>query len=207
MSPNGTQNDGMREVDIRDMSANQNQAERLSLQAYEKLGVDDALILLNDHKPQDLLDTFEREFAGSFSLSTLSTNDGEYRVRITKRASTALPRLVGDTTGLLTNITPDAQGSIWQLEPGARDLDSNIIALPAHDEIGLHVGPELDVVIVVLQGSGTLHTELNRISLQQGSIVWLPRKAQRQFTAGPDGLYYFSVHQRKPALGITTAPK
>ena len=204
MAQKGTQNADEREVDIRGISPNQ--AERRALQAYGELGVGDALILLDDHKPQNLHDTFEREFAGSFTWETLSTNDGEYRVCITKRATTALPRVVADTTELTTKSAADARGSVWQLEPGARDLDSNIIALPPHEEIGQHVGPDLDVLILVLQGSGELQTELDVIPLQQGSLLWLPRKSQRGFIAGPNGLQYFTVHQRKPALGITTGP-
>ncbi|WP_022870164.1 DUF2249 domain-containing protein [Yaniella halotolerans] len=200
MSQSGTHNAAEREVDIRGISANA--GERLTLQAYEKLQVNDSLILLNDRKPDELYETFECEFAGSFSWNTFSTDAGEYRVRMTKRAATALPRIVANTTELAT--TSDAKGSVWQLEPGARDLDSNIIALPPHDEIAQHVGPDLDVLIHVLHGSGELETELDTISLQPGLLLWLPKKSQRRFTAGPDGLQYFTVHQRKPTLGITT---
>lgn len=200
MSQTGTQNAGERELDIRGIPPNQ--AERRTLQAYGELGVGDALILLDDHKPQNLHDTFEREFAGSFSWETSSTNEGEYRICITKRATTALPRVVADTTELTTK-SADARGSVWQLEPGARDLDSNIIVLPPHGEIGQHVGPDLDVLILVLQGSGELQTELDVIPLQHGSLLWVPRKSQRRFAAGPDGLQYFTVHQRKPTLSIT----
>lgn len=114
--------------------------------------------------------------------------------------------MVADTTALVT-AEPSTGGSIWQLEPGARDLDSNIIALPAGDEIGLHVGPNLDVLIFVLRGSGQLQTELNVIELQQGALVWLPRKAQRRFLAGPEGIQYLTVHHRKPTLNITAAPQ
>jgi hypothetical protein len=30
--------------------------------------------------------------------------------------------------------------------------------------------------------------------------LWLPRRSRRQFTAGPDGLRYLTVHQRRQAL-------
>lgn len=204
MSQHGTQNANELEVDIRDISPSE--GERLAVQEYERLQLDDALILLSDHKPQNLHNTFEREFVGSFSWEILSTNDGEYRVRVSKRATTALPRVVADITKLTTNTVSGAKGSVWQLEPGARDLDSNIIVLPPHDEIGGHVGPDLDVLILVLHGSGELETELDTISLQSGSLLWLPRKAQRRFVAGSNGLQYFTVHQRKPTLSITPAP-
>jgi len=201
MSQSGTHNAVEREVDIRGIPANA--GERLTLQAYEKLPVNDSLILLNDRKPDELYESLQREFAGSFSWEVLSVDDGKYCVRLTKRAATALPRIVANTTELATTAS-DAKGSVWQLEPGARDLDSNIIALPPHDGIAQHVGPDLDVLILVLHGSGKLETELDTISLQPGSLLWLPRKSQRRFIAGPDGLQYFTVHQRKPTLGITT---
>ena len=203
MSQSDTPNCSEREVDIRQISANT--AERLTLQAYETLRVNESLILLNDDDPHQLYETLEGEFAGSFSWETLTTDQGEYRIRMTKRATTAMPRIVADTTEIVAT-AGTATGSVWQLAPGARDLDSNIIVLPPHDEIGQHVGPDLDVLILVLQGSGELETELDTISLESGSLVWLPRKSQRRFIAGPDGLQYFTVHQRKPALGITTGP-
>src|SRR5699024_12519243 len=151
MSQKGTQNADEREVDIRGIAPHD--AERRALQAYGELGVGDALILLDDHNPQTLHDTFEREFAGSFSWETLSTNDGEYRICVTKRATTALPRVVADTTERTTKSAGDARGSVWQLEPGARELDSNSLVLPPHEEFGQAVGPALVALVLVLQGS------------------------------------------------------
>lgn len=136
----------------------------------------------------------------------MPSEDNLFRVRITKRASTALPRVVADTAELFNSTSPDAAGSIWRLEPGARDLDSNIITLPPEGEIAQHVGPNLDVLIVIIDGSGELQTELDTIALQQGQVVWLPAKARRRFTAGRDGLRYLTVHQRKPTLNISRAP-
>lgn len=174
--------------------------------AYLQLTIGQSLIVVNDHEPRGLYEEFDQEFAGSFSWDVVPSEGTEYRVHITKRASTALPRVVADTTALLEASGADTGGSIWQLTPGARDLDSNIIALPAHHEIAMHIGPKLDVLILVLQGSGELHTELNVIELHQGALLWLPRSAHRRFVAGREGLKYFTVHQRKPTLNITTAP-
>ncbi|MDX2377859.1 cupin domain-containing protein [Microbacterium sp. LRZ72] len=114
-----------------------------------------------------------------------------------------LPRIVGETSA---DVHADAAGSVWQLTPAQRDLDSNVIVLPPGDEIRRHVGPDLDVLVLVLDGSGTLETEGDTLALQPGAIVWLPRRSQRRFIAGDGGLRYFSVHQRKPGLGITKRP-
>lgn len=192
------------EVDVRTLPRHHRHP--VVFKAYEQLGTGKSLLLVNDHEPRGLRDEFERELAGSFSWEALTPQDNEYRVRITKQASTALPRVVADTSALLGTTDPNTGGSIWQLEPGARDLDSNIIALPANDEIGLHMGPNLDVLILVLQGSGELHTEIDPIPLEQGQVLWLPRNSQRRFVAGPEGIKYLTVHHRKPTLNITAAP-
>jgi quercetin dioxygenase-like cupin family protein len=109
-----------------------------------------------------------------------------------------LPRIVGDA---FTAAAAEA-GSAWRLEPAARGLDANVIVLPAGDEIRAHTGPELDVLIVVLAGSGILEMSADALALEPGAIVWLPARSRRRIVAGDDGLRYFSVHQRKPGLGI-----
>jgi hypothetical protein len=48
---------------------------------------------------------------------------------------------------------------------------------------------------------GQLTTELgNRVDLEPGALVWLPRRSRRQFSAGPAELRYRTVHQRREAL-------
>mgnify|MGYP002737717601 CR=1 FL=1 len=194
-----------RDVDVRAVAPAQRHP--MVFEAYARLAVGESLTVINDHEPRGLREEFDREFAGAFSWDPVTPVEQEYRVRITKRASTALPRVVADVTALLGHVDSSTGGSIWQLEPGARDLDSNVIALPAGDEIALHVGPNLDVLILVLQGSGQLQTELSVLDLQQGALVWLPRNAQRRFIAGTEGIRYLTVHHRKPTLNITAAPK
>lgn len=204
MSVTGTPETSPREIDVRTIAPPQRH--RLVFDAYTQLSTGESLVVVNDHEPLGLRQEFEREFAGAYGWESLGQVDQEFRVQITKLASTALPRVVAETTDLLAAAGASTGGSIWQLEPGARDLDSNIIALPAGDEIGLHIGPDLDVLVLVLQGSGQLHTELDVVELQQGTLVWLPRNAQRRFVAGSEGIQYLTVHHRKPTLNITAKP-
>ena len=84
-----------------------------------------------------------------------------------------------------------------------RDLDSNVIALAPNGGIDTHTGADVDVLIHVLSGSGQLTTEQGTIELAPGALVWLPRRSQRQFTAGPDGLRYLTVHQKREILPLT----
>ncbi|WP_417363890.1 cupin [Glutamicibacter arilaitensis] len=109
------------------------------------------------------------------------------------------PRRMANTTELAAGET---NGAIWKLEPEQRDLDANVISLAPGEEIGAHQGPELDVLLHVFAGSGTLHTASGSIDLALGDIIYLPAKSQRHFIAGAEGLGYFSVHQRKKRTGL-----
>lgn len=174
---------------------------------YDALGVGESFVLVNDHDPQHLRDEFEVEHPGGYGWEYLARERGGYRIRITKLAATPLPRVLADVAAVSAS-DGDATGAVWKLRMRERDLDSNVIALPPGATIGAHTGPDVDVLIYVLAGSGELATELDShtVALRGGALVWLPRRSLRQFTAGPDGLRYLTVHQRRQALTLTTAP-
>lgn len=169
---------------------------------YDELPVGGSFVLVNDHDPKHLHDEFENELTGGYGWEYLSRERRDWRIRITKLASTPLPRILANTTGL-TDAEPDATGAIWRLPISNRDLDSNVIALPPGHTIDSHTGPELDVLVHVLAGYGVLTTELTDIALEPGGLLWLPRRSRRKFTAGPEGLRYLTVHQRRQVLGLT----
>lgn len=175
------------------------------IKAYQSLEVGAGLILVNDHVPEGLRVEMVREFADAVGWEPLESTADEVRVRISKQASTSAPRVVLDVADLTGDV--ETSGSVWQLPPQQRDLDANVIALTPGGEIREHTGPDLDVLIHVLAGAGTLETETGTIDLAPGQIVWLPRRSRRRFTADAEtGLRYFSVHQRKQGLTITARP-
>lgn len=174
--------------------------------AYADLPVGGAFVLVNDHDPQHLHEEFEAEYAGSYDWEYLNREMRDWRIRITRLASTALPRILVDTTTLTADTTAaDVTGAAWKLQARERDLDSNIIALPPGGTIDAHTGPDLDVLIHVLAGSGQLATELGEIDLAPGMLLWLPRRSRRQFTASDQGMRYLTVHQRRQALLVGTS--
>jgi ethanolamine utilization protein EutQ (cupin superfamily) len=59
----------------------------------------------------------------------------------------------------------------------------------------------------VLAGGGSLATEGDQIDLRPGDLLWLPKRSQREFSAGSDGLRYLTVHQRRQALVLRTAER
>lgn len=106
------------------------------------------------------------------------------------------PRVIGNTNAL-SEADSESRGAVWKLQEADRDLDSNLIHLPAGEGIGDFDGPELDSLVIVLSGSGTLRTAQGEIDLEPGQILWLPRLSRRGYQAGPEGLGYLTVHQRR----------
>lgn len=173
---------------------------------YNALPVGASFVLINDHDPKHLHEEFEADHPGSYQWEYLNTEVRDWRIRITKLATTPLPRTLVNTAQLTSDTgVADVTGAVWKLQARERDLDSNIIALPPGGTIDTHTGPDLDVLVHVIAGSGQLTTERGVLDLQPGALLWLPRRSQRQFIAGPDGLRYLTVHQRRQALLLDTS--
>jgi quercetin dioxygenase-like cupin family protein len=105
--------------------------------------------------------------------------------------------VVADTAGTAPAIA-------WKLCEAGRQLDANLLRLPPGEVIGTHAEPDLDVLLLVVAGAGTLDTAAGPVPLVEGSLVWLPRTSARALCAGPDGLSYLTVHQRRPGMRIRT---
>jgi uncharacterized protein (DUF2249 family)/quercetin dioxygenase-like cupin family protein len=172
---------------------------------FGALAVGDSFVLVNNHDPKHLRGEFDADHPGSYGWEYLDKGPQVWRIRITKLTSTPLPRILANTNDFRTDDRPDATGAVWRLEARERDLDSNVIALPAGGGIDSHAGPDLDVLIHVLSGGGSLTTETGTVELFPGALLWLPRRSRRQFAAGPDGLRYLTVHRRRQALVLEPA--
>lgn len=173
---------------------------------FDALSTGESFVLINDHDPRHLREEFEVAHPRGFGWEYLNQESRDWRIQITKLASTPLPRILADTAELCADSAhPDVSGAVWKLEVPQRDLDSNVIALPPEGTIDTHAGPDLDVLIHVLAGSGEITTEADTITLTPGALIWLPRRSQRQFTAGSEGLRYLTVHQRRQSLVIDTS--
>ena len=122
--------------------------------AYRSLNLGESFVLLNSHDPVHLHDEFDEEYPGGFGWDYLEIGPEVWRVEISKLTTAALPRLLWDT-GLEAG-DADAAGAVWKLQLRERDLDSNIIQLPPEAAIEAHQGPDLDVLIHVLDGNGRL---------------------------------------------------
>jgi uncharacterized protein (DUF2249 family) len=204
MSPQTASDPGVQELDVRGMRKPDKHPTIFA--TYAALPVGGSFVLVNDHDPQHLREEFETDHAGSYRWEYLSREMRDWRIQITKLAGTPLPHVLVDTTTITADTAAaDVTGAVWKLQARERDLDANIIALPPGQAIDAHTGPDLDVLIHVLAGSGQLATELGTVELTPGVLLWLPRRSRRQFTAGVGGLRYLTVHQRRQALLLDTS--
>lgn len=112
------------------------------------------------------------------------------------------PEVLLDLDECLAGVSPDQGGALWRLAEPVRQLDANVVRLPAGNALAEHVEPDLDVLVLVLAGSGWLGGGEGRRPLAAGSVVWLPRGAARGFRAGPEGLVHLTVHPRRPGMTI-----
>lgn len=93
-------------------------------------------------------------------------------------------------------------GALWRLAEQGRQLDANLVRLSPGATVAEHVESDLDVLLVVVEGDGRLDNGVAGQPLEPGAVAWLPRTARRALAAGPNGLAYLSVHQRRPGLRI-----
>jgi quercetin dioxygenase-like cupin family protein len=116
-----------------------------------------------------------------------------------------VPRVLCDTGELIARATEQA-GALWRLAEPGRQLDANVVRLPPGQRVDTHAEPDLDVLLLVLSGDGTLDTVEGTRPLAEGTLLWLPHTSGRSLAAGDDGLCYLTVHRRRPGMQIRRAP-
>jgi quercetin dioxygenase-like cupin family protein len=106
----------------------------------------------------------------------------------------------------LVDDSPVPSGARWTLAEPGRQLDANLIHLPAGQRVDTHTEPDLDVVLIVVAGGGTVGTPDGEQTLAKGNVVWLPRGSTRNITAGNNALSYLTIHRRRAGLQIGKRP-
>ncbi|MFJ5998838.1 cupin domain-containing protein [Streptomyces sp. NPDC092370] len=120
-------------------------------------------------------------------------------------ADAPVPRVLCNTASLAAS-DPASSGALWRLAETGRQLDANLIRVPPRTSIDAHAEPDLDVLLLVVAGDGTLGSAAGPSPLEPGSLVWLPHGSVRSMAAGESGLSYVTVHRRRPGLQIQGRP-
>lgn len=89
-------------------------------------------------------------------------------------------------------------GAAFGLE--TEDLDLTIVAWPEHYEVASHVNNEVDVVTIVLSGSGEIVVDGKTFDLRLGSVVMIPKGSQRSVKSKSVDFRYVNVHKRRRRL-------
>lgn len=117
-----------------------------------------------------------------------------------------LPRILCDTAALAAGADEASAGALWRLAESGRQLDANVVHLPPGHHVDTHREPELDVLLLVLAGDGTLTAPDGPHPLPTGTLTWLPHGSTRSLAAGPAGLTYLTAHRRRPGMRIQSRP-
>ena len=94
----------------------------------------------------------------------------------------------------------NGDGVHWTL-PSPSELNANLVRLEPSHTMASHTNDAVDVLLVVVEGSGTVDVEGAESPLGPGTLVHLPKGLRRSITASADGLAYLTVHRRR-ALSV-----
>ncbi|MGW8064065.1 hypothetical protein ACVV2G_17765 [Streptomyces ziwulingensis] len=107
-----------------------------------------------------------------------------------------------DLADLLPSGDDPSAGALWRLAEPGRQLDANVVRIPPAGRVDTHTEPDLDVLLLVLDGGAALVLPDDRRPLRPGALTWLPSGSTRAVLAGPDGVTYLTVHRRRPGMRI-----
>jgi quercetin dioxygenase-like cupin family protein len=82
------------------------------------------------------------------------------------------------------------------------DLNATVVRLAPAQSIGAHVNDARDILVVVLNGGGTLTCDGVEHPLGPSTVVIVPMGAERSIAAGPHGIEYVSAHRVRPGPTI-----
>ncbi|MFB7374113.1 cupin domain-containing protein [Streptomyces sp. NPDC056222] len=115
-----------------------------------------------------------------------------------------VPRVLFETATLET-LDPATAGAVWRLAEPGRQVDANVVRIPPERAVDPHTETDLDVLLLVVAGDGTLVTSEETRPLSEGSLAWLPHGSTRGLVAGKRGMAYLTVHRRRPGMRIQPA--
>jgi mannose-6-phosphate isomerase-like protein (cupin superfamily) len=94
----------------------------------------------------------------------------------------------------------DASGPLWGA--ATEDLNVTLLAWPSGGGPAAYANPERDVLLVILEGGGTLELDDASEPLRAGTAVVVPKQTRFRVDAGADGIRYLTVHVRRGGLEL-----
>lgn len=85
---------------------------------------------------------------------------------------------------------------------GDGDLNVNLVHLDEGSTIAEHRNREVDVLVVVLDGTGRLRVDEREDDLVANTVAYIARGETRSISAGPGGLTYLTAHRARGQLRV-----
>ncbi len=92
-------------------------------------------------------------------------------------------------------------GVLWGLD--SPQLNVNLVKIGADDRIDPHVNDAVDVLLIVQSGRGEVTIDEVAHPIKADSVLLIPLGARRSVEARTQ-LVYYSIHARRPGLGIAS---
>ncbi len=90
-------------------------------------------------------------------------------------------------------------GPGWGAE--TEDLNCTLLRWKAGHQIAPHVNQEVDVIMVVLEGSGVVSVDGVERQISRGWVAVIPKGAERSVTCSTE-MVYLNIHKRRPKLQV-----
>lgn len=89
-------------------------------------------------------------------------------------------------------------GPVWSHQ--SDDLHVNLLVFAAGDGVAEHTNDELDVLVLGVDGTGSIEVDGQRHRCQPGQAIVIPKGARRSTRAVSQQFAYLTCHRRRPGL-------
>lgn len=114
-------------------------------------------------------------------------------------AEPAAHRPMVDLNALATSCPPVGPGWTHQSD----DLNVNLLIFARGDGIPAHVNAEVDVLVVGIQGCGSVEIDGQRYACGEGQAIVIPKGSRRAILAESACFAYLTCHRRRAGLWPT----
>jgi mannose-6-phosphate isomerase-like protein (cupin superfamily) len=92
----------------------------------------------------------------------------------------------------------DHTGAVWS--HSSSDLNINVVVIDPQSPVGRHINNEVDVVMVVVGGSGLVQVGDKEIAVTAPQAVIIPKGTSRAIRSDDGRLAYLTIHRRRAGL-------
>lgn len=103
----------------------------------------------------------------------------------------------------LSSLLAESTGPLWGT--ATEQLNATFLSWSAGHEIAPHVNNEVDVIMVVLQGEGSLTLDGKTNEMSANFVAVIPKGSERGIIAKSTPFAYLNVHRRR-TLQLGEAP-